>query len=78
MSYFEAPLLAIWEAMNLIQEAQEYSDIAYTRELLDKAEIILSNVLKELAQNANKPENTSSFPELSSRNGNPLGLTGFQ
>ena len=78
MSSVEAPLLAIWEAMNLIQEAQECSDIVDPRELLVKAEIVLSNVLKELVQNANKRENTSSFRGLSSRNGDRLGLTGFQ
>jgi hypothetical protein len=78
MSSIEAPFLAIWEAMNLIQEAQEYSDVADLPEILAKAEMVLSNVLKELVQNANEPEHTSSFRELSSENSDPLGLPGFQ
>ena len=48
----EAPFLAIWEAMNLIQEAQECSDVADLPEILAKAEMVLSNVLKDLVQNA--------------------------
>lgn len=78
MSSTEAPLLAVWEAMNLIQEAQECSDVADLPEILAKAEMVLSNVLKELVQNANKRENTSSFRELPSQNGDPLGLPGLQ
>ena len=52
MSSIEDPLLAIWEAMNLIEKAQECSNVADLPEILAKAEIVLSNVLKELVQNA--------------------------
>ena len=78
MSSTEDPILAIWEAMNLIQEAQECSDVADLPEILARAEMVLSNVLKELVHNANKREQTSSFRELSSQNADPLGLPGFQ
>jgi hypothetical protein len=52
MSSTEDPLLAIWEAMNLIEQAQECSNIADIPEILAEAEIVLSNVLKDLVQNA--------------------------
>ena len=64
--------------MNLIEEAQECSDVADLPELLAKAEMVLSNVLKELVHYANKREHTSSFRELSSQNSDALGLPGFQ
>jgi len=63
MSCTEDPLLAIWEAMNLIEKAQECSNIADIPEILAKAEMVLSNVLKDLVQNAG---NISSPRELSS------------
>jgi hypothetical protein len=53
MSSTEDPLLAIWEAMNLIEKAQECSNVADLPEILAKAEIVLSNVLQALVQNAN-------------------------
>jgi hypothetical protein len=59
----EDPILAIWEAMNLIEKAQECSNIVDIPEILAKAEMVLSNVLKDLVQNAN---NLSSSRELSS------------
>ena len=46
------PLLAIWEAMNLIEKAQQCSNMDDLPEILAKAEIMLLNVLKELVQNA--------------------------
>ena len=52
MSSTVDPLLAIWEAMNLIEKGQECSNVADLPEILEKAEIVLSNVLKELVQNA--------------------------
>ena len=52
MSSTEDPLLAIWEAMNLIEKAQDCSNVADLPEILTKAEIVLSNVLKDLVQNA--------------------------
>jgi hypothetical protein len=63
MSCTEDPLLAIWEAMNLIEKAQECSNIADIPEILAKAEMVLSNALKDLVQNAG---NISSSGELSS------------
>ena len=48
----EDPILAIWEAMTLIEKAQECSNIADLPEILSKAEIVLSNALKDLVQNA--------------------------
>jgi hypothetical protein len=50
MSSNEDPLLAIWEAMNLIEEAQKCSNATDLPEILANAEIVLSNILKELAQ----------------------------
>jgi len=52
MTSTEDQLLAIWEAMNLIEKAQECSNMADIPEILENAEIVLSNVLKELVQNA--------------------------
>ena len=52
MSSTEDPLLAIWEAMNLIEKAQECSNIADIPEILAEAEMVLSHVLKDLVQNA--------------------------
>ena len=49
--------------MNLIEKAQECSNIADIPEILAKAEMVLSNVLKDLVQNA---DNISSTRELSS------------
>jgi hypothetical protein len=40
--------------MNLIEKAQECSNVADLPEILTKAEIVLSNVLKELGQNAKR------------------------
>ena len=54
MSSIEDPLLAIWEAMTLIEKAQTCSNAADLAEILAKAEIVLSNVLKELVQNAKR------------------------
>jgi hypothetical protein len=48
----EDPILAIWEAMNLIEKAQECSNIVDIPEILAEAEIVLSNALKDLVQNA--------------------------
>ena len=63
MSCTEDPLLAIWEVMNLIERAQESSNIADILEILAKAEMGLTNVLMDLVQNAN---NITSSRELSS------------
>jgi hypothetical protein len=52
VSSMKAPLLSIWEAMCLIEKAHECSNIADLPEILAEAEIVLSNVLKDLAQNA--------------------------
>ena len=52
MPYTEDPILAIWEAMTLIEKAQKCSNIADLPEILSKAEIVLSNALKDLVQNA--------------------------
>jgi hypothetical protein len=52
MSSTEDPLLAIWQTMNLIEKAQECSNIADISEILDEVEIVLSNALKDLVQNA--------------------------
>jgi hypothetical protein len=51
MSSNEDPLLAIWEAMNLIEKAQKCSNAADLPEILANAEIVLSNILKKLVQN---------------------------
>jgi hypothetical protein len=52
MSSTEDSLLAIWEAINLIEKAQKCSNVADLPEILAEAEIVLSNVLKELVQHA--------------------------
>ena len=52
MSSTGNPLLAIWEAMSLIEKTQKCSNAADLSEILENAEIVLSNVLKELVQNA--------------------------
>jgi hypothetical protein len=57
MSSTEDPILAIWEAMNLIEKAQECSNIADLPEILSKAEIVLCEVLKDLTQKTNKRSN---------------------
>ena len=62
MSSTEDPLLAIWEAMNLIEKAQDCSNAADLPEILAKAEIVLSKVLKEFVQNANLRRRMKSEP----------------
>ena len=57
MSSNEDPLLAIWEAMNLIEKAQGCSNTADLPEILSKAEIVLCKILRDLAQNTNKRSN---------------------
>ena len=63
MSSTEDPLLAIWEAMNLIEKAQDCSNAADLPEILAKAEIVLSKVLKEFVQNANLRRRMKSEPD---------------
>jgi hypothetical protein len=48
----KAPLLSIWEAMCLIEKAHECSNIVHLPQILAEVEIVLSNALKHLAQNA--------------------------
>ena len=62
MSSTEDPLLAIWEAMNLIEKAQDCSNAADLPEILAKAEIVLSNVLKEFVQNSKLRRRMKSEP----------------
>jgi hypothetical protein len=60
MSSTEVPLLAIWEAMNLIEKAQACTNTDDLRDILSKAEMLLSNVLTEFVQNANRRDHISS------------------
>jgi hypothetical protein len=52
MSSIKDPLLSIWEAMCLTEKAHECSNMADLPEILDEAEVVLSNALKDLVQNA--------------------------
>jgi hypothetical protein len=62
MSFTEDRLLAIWEAMNLIERAQECSNIADIPEILAEAEMVLSHVLKDLVHSTNNISASAELP----------------